>query len=331
MHDIARMVNGTVLVNTARVKSSAPRERRLSVVHTNTVLAVSSGSVLVFAAIYFLPTILDVVSLDLVLVSAGIYVLSHFVRAIRLAMLAGPLLGVSGRTAIALHFATAPVALVLPFKLGELVRLQQLAVVGKSFPSAVVLVLLDRMFDAIFLVPIVLWVAAATAWHSVGTVVLLLTMASAIVPLIAVVLGPGMFGAVQDYIVLHHWNPRALRWLPTINALRQTLERGRDAIRGQWSQLALLSMVVWLSELIFVSLFMTGELIAELPSALLEKLNVVWVDFGSQVTGNAPGLVSLVGLLTLLTAWPMTLASYARRRPTEPLRPRHTRQSVVSA
>lgn len=61
----------------------------------------------------------------------ALYLLAHVLRALRLGIIAGPLLGASVRTTAALHFVCAPLVTVIPMKIGELVRLQQLWLIGR--------------------------------------------------------------------------------------------------------------------------------------------------------------------------------------------------------
>ena len=76
-----------------------------------------------------------------VIAAALLYILSQCLRGIRLMILAIPTLEVSGRTTFALQFYTAAVAAVIPFKLGEIFRIQQLASISQRPVAAIVSIL----------------------------------------------------------------------------------------------------------------------------------------------------------------------------------------------
>lgn len=269
------------------------------------------------------------------LAAGALYLLAHGLRALRLAMLAVPLLGVSGRSAALLHLATAPVTLLLPLKLGELVRLHQLAVMSRQVANAVVVLVLDRMFDALLLIPIIILLAMTEPAFEVGAPVLVLTAAAAILSTIMVVLGPGVLGSLQRYIVIHHGNPRMLRRLPALDRLRRVTAEGAMVVRAQAAQLGLLSALIWTSELAAAWLFARFGASADGRSAgalLMDRLADASAALG--LAGTDPALAASAGsgLLALLAIWPVALLLYFRRMGSEPRRrPPSVRAPIVDA
>ena len=157
--------------------------------------------------------------------AALIYLASHVLRALRFALLSMDMLGISGRTAALMHFATAPFALVLPFKSGELLRLHQLWQLGGTAIYAVIVLLIDRMYDSLFLIPILLILLMQS---SAPPVLTLLTILAAFIPLVVVVIGPKLLSEVQRYVLVHHNNPRVLPMSPAIPLTHSPLSDKRE-------------------------------------------------------------------------------------------------------
>ena len=92
--------------------------------------------------------------------AAALYLASHGLRAVRLAIMAARILKLSARSGALVHLVTAP-AVVIPFKLGEVVRLHQLWYLGRSLPGAVLVLVVERFFDAAMLLLLLAVVYAA--------------------------------------------------------------------------------------------------------------------------------------------------------------------------
>jgi len=275
-------------------------------------------------ALLLAPRTLQAADARVALAAGAIYLAAHGLRAVRLAVLAGPLLGITARTAGLLHLVTAPLALLAPLKLGELFRLQQLAVTSGQLANSVLVLLLDRMFDALFLVPIMVALAVAHAPGEIEPATLWLTATAAVLPLVAVVLGPGLLAALQDYVVIHHLDPRALRLLPVLDALRRVTEAGALTARRQGLQLALLSVLIWGAELAatwLLARFVAGST-RDAGLLLTDRLVDLWGFLGGSGQDPALAASAAISLLALLLIWPIALLHYFRRVDFEPRRRR---------
>lgn len=252
--------------------------------------------------------------------AALIYLTSHALRALRLALLSMDMLGISGRTAALMHFTTAPFTLVLPFKSGELLRLHQLWQLGGTAIYAVIVLLIDRMYDSLFLIPVLMILLMQ---GSAPPVLTLLTLLAAIIPLVVVVIGPKLLNEVQRYVLVHHNNPQTLSLLPQIDTVRILVVRAASVARHRAPELSLLSLLIWLSELLFCLILVNGPagwLVTSAGQAvelLGTRLVAPWWDLGVQPLGSqALGLSNLA----LLVPWPFLAYMYLRRQKGEPRR-----------
>lgn len=254
-------------------------------------------------------------------VAAGVvYLLSHVLRAFRVAVLSMDLLGISGRTASLMHLVTAPVALVLPFKSGELIRWHQLWRLSGSAVYAVIVLLIDRMFDSIFLVPILVLLL----FHfSAPPALTLLTLLAAVVPLVVLVIGPRLLAEVQRYVVVNHNNTRALSVLGQIDALRLIVARAALVARRRALELSILSFLIWLCELAVCVIIVYGiaGASAGLGGNALELMGVRLVaPIWSLEAGSLAGIAIAISGIALLLPWPLMILFYLRRRKSEPSR-----------
>jgi len=178
--------------------------------------------------------------------AGAIYLGSHCVRAVRLAVMASRLLGISGRSSGLLHLVTSPSTMIIPFKLGEIFRLHQLWYLGRSFPGALIIILLERFFDGLMILVLLGIVYAYHGPLETGPLLLLaVTSLAVLAGLVVFVLGPGILRAIQHYVVLNHRNPKSLRHLGQLDGLRQITTRGADLFRAQGAVLLVLSLLIW--------------------------------------------------------------------------------------
>lgn len=252
--------------------------------------------------------------------AGGIYLGSHCVRAVRLAIMASRLLGISGRSSALLHIVTSPGALVIPFKLGEILRLHQLWYLGKSFPGALIIILLERFFDGLMILVLLGVVYAYHGPLATGPMVLLaVTSIAVLAGLVVFVLGPGILQALQHYVVLNHRNPNSLRHLGQLDGLRQITTRGADLFRVQGPVLLVMSMVIWGLEALAATVlaFTSADFVGTSGIVLLAE-RVFEGPVGS--FQGAVGTWSSLCLLSLALVWPLAMWIYLPRVRNEPLR-----------
>ena len=240
-----------------------------------------------------------------VLAAAMLYGAAHVLRAARLALLAAPVLNMRVRTVLLLHFHTAPVSFIVPFKLGELYRWQQLAWLSRNPGGSLLIVLLDRMLDALVLLLALAVVAGFAGRIAPGAVPIagLLTVAT-MLGLFVVFVAPGCLHALQAYILQNHSAPRARRVLRLVDASRLAVSSAKGRLRGNFLLLMLLSAAIWVIEsgmLVLLAQQVSGPV--PLPALFARTL------FPGVADGTTPGIVGLYTLACLLTLLPLWAAA----------------------
>ena len=256
-----------------------------------------------------------------IVAAACLYGLSHLLRAVRLAIIAGPALNLRLRTVISLHFFTAPVSFIVPFKLGELFRLQQLAWLSQNRVGALIVLVMERMLDAFIL----LLVFATMFFGADGlpprlTWLVWLLASISLLGIWATFVAPAGLEAMQTYVVRHHSSRPARRLLFYIDSARVMTMVASRVLRGHSLSLLTLSAAIWAAESAVI-IILANAVDPGLPvSTSLLTLTVV-----SSVAGQSlPAVMSLyevVCLATLLLIWGGAARAYLhcirdpRRRP----------------
>lgn len=259
--------------------------------------------------------------------AAGVlYLLSHGLRAVRLAVITLPILGLSFRTGCALHLSVAPLSIVLPFKLDELVRLNELRRTGRSTSRAVVTVLIDRTMDGAVLCAMLAWLHFSG--RAVGGVLALVVGVGLSAVVVAFLFLPIMLETLQRYVFVHHFHPAAVRLIRSVHHVRELLLVGRLAIGGSMPFLALTSIGIWAVEFAAVFVFMAlagdpGVSALNVAETSLRRADQGWEWVLSGLPSAAwIGPLTLCFLAALMLIWPLAWLVYNDRRGVEPMRAR---------
>ncbi|MEM9045663.1 MAG: hypothetical protein AAGC81_13310 [Pseudomonadota bacterium] len=279
-------------------------------------IGVGYALILPIVVLVLLPLV-GVVSPLMAIMVGALYLISHMLRAIRLAALSVDVLGISARTAAAMHFASAPLSILLPFKAGEFVRFYALWKMSSNPLYAIIVLLIDRMFDSLFLIPILIVLMSA---GGAPTSLAVFAILAATIPLTVIVVGPKLLTELQRYVVASHNDPIALDVLSRVDATRRVVTNAAHVARRQASELCVISFLIWLCEvLVCVILINSAELLADLSSLDLLETRLVtswWGDGADAFTTTALALTTI----SLLLPWPIMAAIFFDRYGGEPRR-----------
>lgn len=252
-----------------------------------------------------------------ILIAALLYFLSHFLRCIRLSLLAVPLLGMSVRTAVTLHLYTAPVALALPFKLGELFRVQQIYAASRQLTATLVMVVVERLLDAsvLLIICIMLYLWLDTPSERLETM-MRLTILINLLAVVVFVVAPPALNSLQRYMVLRHTNLRARVLMASVDRIRATTRLGYDCISGSVPSFFLITALIWGTEVSAIGVLLSPEL-PMIPTALhtvIERVGAEWRWLLGFDTAPAILLAaSLISFATLVAVFPVAAFVYSRR------------------
>lgn len=246
--------------------------------------------------------------------------LAHCFRAMRLSIVAGALLKIPARTTFLLHFATAPFAIIPPFKTGEIARLYNLWLVSQKLSESIVTVVLDRLFDAIMLIFVLGWLVVDGhivssmngVAHSIQGMIIAVTITAGICFLI----GPRALSGLQRYLVIHHTGRDALVSLRFIDILRKGTADGERLLRWQGAVLMMLTVLIWGLELLAADLLTHLAILRDFHNAGMLLISRAAQEWHAAVSADIdPALaVSAAGnILAILVVWPFAVLGYLNR------------------
>jgi hypothetical protein len=261
---------------------------------------------------------LPATSLALLLVAGGgLYFLSHALRAVRLAVIAVPLLELTLRKAVMLHFFVAPWSLVMPMKLDELVRVNELAIAGGSWPRAVMTLLIDRTMDAVLLLGMIIILRAGGIG---GNAALAAMLGAALLVVCATFMAlPIVLETAQRHVFAHHYHARSAQVLRAIDTVRRLLVHGRTTILATLPFLILSSLCICALELAAagVALALTGTHPDPVTtiSLILRRTNESWrMIVFNQPVDRQVALLTFAFLVPLLVSWVVVALPYLDSR-----------------
>lgn len=248
----------------------------------------------------------------------ALYLFSHLLRAIRLAIIGVAIHRTSFRTLVLLNFAVSPWSMILPFKLDELVRVNELRSLNGSLIRALMTLVIDRLMDG----PMLVLCATYLAWQGQSAAALVSGLAGLAMITITsgfFVLAP-LLRFLQQYVFVHHYRPRALRLLGLVHRLRLLVELGRATIARAAPILLFCTLGIWCCELAAVAVLRRlfageGQDLADVLVAAFVRANAGWraIVLDAQV-GYAAGPITAVFTVSLLLIWPLAIVGYLRRR-----------------
>lgn len=206
------------------------------------------------------------------------YLTSHAVRILRMVVVLGTTIRSVRGVALA-HSLTAPIATVVPLKLGELVRIYAFGKVTGGGISGLGAVWVERTFDAATLTTVGL-IALFIVPETTPVVLPVLSVAGAflVITITMLVVLPQNIGLLKDFFIRRYSGWWCIRLLKVLDRLGVEVRRIHALVRGKVSTLAALTLAVWCLEALTLWTLMEflalspGELMASLLAVLSEVL-----------------------------------------------------------
>lgn len=171
---------------------------------------------------------------------------------------------------IRLYFRTTFVNLIIPFKLGELYRFYSITAVTKVWQVGVLSVLLDRFFDIVALV-LVLIPFDLMIHGKIMTVTFVLLLAIIVLAFIYISILPS-YEYLSHYIIRHKTSKRALIALRALDVMKEWYDFTKNLITGRSILITLASLAGWIVEVGVLKLF-----------ALYQSIDFTVGDFGEYI------------------------------------------------
>lgn len=285
--------------------SMSVQSNRLS----NALFLVTVVVFLIFATIEIVHSRLPSVSGSLVM-PLIIYGLAHLLRALRLGVL---LNAGRARLLLEMYFFTAACSAVIPFKLGELVRINEIGRWSGSFWRGLLIVWIERAFDVTALGVMAL-IIIGTDTKEVGEIASLLWAIGGFVFLTIVFffIVPEQLCGLNLHVIRNYKGRKAVHILRILDSCYQMFDQVRPLLAGKLVTLSLLTLFIWCAELVAVAMLLESGTVLGAMTSLASWFARVLSGSGS-ATDSATSFED-VKMLALIAAGTVALAFYARVR-----------------
>lgn len=145
------------------------------------------------------------------------------------------------------YLRTTLVNLLIPYKLGEVYRIGVFYRISGGFKTGFFSVLIDRFFDTLALVAILLpYQLLVSGKVTVPTI--LLTLFEVVV-IIAYIVFPPSYEFLNRYIITSKESKRSMLALSALESINGWYEYVRDLVKGRYGLLLLFSLAAWIMEI----------------------------------------------------------------------------------
>lgn len=247
--------------------------------------------------------------------AVSVYLLSHLVRMLRLAVLIG---GIRIRWLASLYFFTSACSMVTPFKLGELFRIHEIGRCTGNLWKGLWLVWIERTFD-MCVIGLALLLLLATRSNLVDAVLplIIVILAFIVLTFATFMILPEHLDNLNLYVLKTYRGVKAIRILTVLEYFGNLCHMARDLVHGKLSTLVVLTLLVWGLELTAIAIATgTAEPLIESIFLLLQGFVGLLTTDGGRHQDYAAHLdhyaAAQYGLLTVLGA--VSLLYYGRER-----------------
>lgn len=264
-----------------------------------TFAALVIGGVVVVAepSLFELPSVLDDDNVPRIIGAIAIYAFSHLLRFLRLALLIhNP--AVRLRRVLQVHLLSTGLGVLLPFKLGELVRIRELGIVTGSLRTGVLAVWLERTLDAAVLIVLLLLTAVGVPESlNLLTPFLIVISAFVAITIVLITVVPANIREMMLHLVRRPSGERSVTVLRFLRAVLAMLQEAPAMLRGRVPSLILLSTLIWAAEVAVVSVAVPGvDLgLSRLSTGILSLLAGVSSGATALMPGSGERLMESLG------------------------------------
>ena len=191
-----------------------------------------------------------------------------------------------------LYVKTSLVNLVFPFKLGEIFRIYSFGYEWKSYKAGLLLILVDRYFDTI---PLLLLLIGFTIIER-GTlygIVVVLTIFIAVITVIYFIF-PSTYKYMNRFLIVNTNSERGLNALSILKKIRFWYLYVKELIDGRELILIVLSVCAWLAEYGSLYCLISGLGYVFKTSYFLDYMNSVFIGRSNEYVGQYIGVSALI-------------------------------------
>ena len=239
-----------------------------------------------------------------------VYLLAHMLRAARLGILLG---AGRARRLLGLYFFTAACSAVIPFKLGEIVRINEIAWWSGSYWRGLLIVWIERLFDVVALGGMALFILGTGAQEPKDIGLLMWAIGGFVfLTVLLFFIVPEQLCGLNLHVMRSYKGRKAVHTLRMLDSCYQLFDQVRPLLAGKLVTLSLLTLFIWGAELLAVAMLFEANPWLGAVTSLVRQFALVLGD-GGRAAGIAAGFDD-IKMLTLSALGVVALAFYGRFR-----------------
>lgn len=147
-----------------------------------------------------------------------------------------------------LYLRTTLVNLIVPFKLGELYRIEEISRETKVWQVGVLSVLVDRFFDTLALVVLLLPVDLVVS-HAISPLTGIFFVTLLVITIVYSAI-PGSFAYLNQYLIMRKSSSRSMAALKGLDVIKNWYDFTKELVSGRYMLILFASFFGWLSEVV---------------------------------------------------------------------------------
>nr|MBQ8253425.1 flippase-like domain-containing protein [Lachnospiraceae bacterium] len=210
-----------------------------------------------------------------------------------------------------MYFRTTFINLCIPFKLGEIYRVEEIARETKVWQVGLLSVLVDRYYDMaallMLLVPFDLFFRKSLS--PITAVLFLLIVAVGLLYLAV----PPSFAYLNRYLIVKKSSARSLAALRGLDVIKKWYDFTKNLITGRSALIVFASLLGWISEVVTLKALASYRGLAFGLGDFASYIEAIFMNGNSQILTVYTGTTALAFLVLTIAGYLVKLCCYARK------------------
>ena len=212
---------------------------------------------------------------------------------------------------ILLYFRTTFINLIIPFKLGEVYRVEEIARETRVWQVGLLNVLVDRYFDTVALFMLLLpFDLFFRGQLSVITVVFLAIIVIVALLYLAV---PSSYTYLNRYLIMKKSSSRSLAALKSLDVVKKWYDFAKDLISGRYALIVAASLMGWISEVVALKALASFKGLQFGFGDFASYIEAIFMNGNSQILTIYTGTTAFAFLVLTVIGYVVALCLRGRR------------------
>lgn len=202
---------------------------------------------------------------------------------------------------ILLYFRTTFINLIIPYKLGEVYRVEEIARETKVWQVGLLSVLVDRYFDMTallcLLVPFDLFYR-----NTLSPITIVLLVLIVVVALLYLAI-PSSYAYMNRYLIVKKSSARSMAALKGLDVVKKWYDFTKDLVTGRYAMIVLASLLGWVSEVVTLKALATTYKGNFALSDFASYIKAIFMNGDSVILATYEGITAMAFLVLTIVGY----------------------------